>query len=271
MPIAKPGSSDQYNLFDSIVPSLCFTNAEWLTMPIVTLANVLLIERDTGKMKISDGTHYYLDLEYYINRTLTDTELDLIQGINKPNGLAGLTDAGLLPDSIIPDKFKRTMLIIGTYLELIIAGDDPITGADFRLHSVLVIDATGDPSGRVKKGGAQYAWYDPDGPGDRPSGWQITSVIEEPMMSLANYFKLIGDNANTIGDIADDVDVSKKDPAKFKKFSFADADHLGTIERGSDVTDSDNVEAAGAVMYTHVVIGKQVNAARLEAIFGSES
>ena len=157
------------------------------------------------------------------------------------------------------------------YKELIDSGNDPVTGNDFKLHAVICIDATADPSGKITKGGAWYAWYDPDGDGELPSGWQITAIFEEPTLSLTSYFKFTGPNANTLGSISDDTDETGKASDKYKKFSYADSTKLASIEEGADVTDTANVEAAGALMYSHTIVGRNITAARLEEIFGTPS
>lgn len=271
MPIEKPGNLGKYNLFDGIIPQLCFSKEEWNALPAVTMPNVILIEKETGKIKYSDGVNRYPDLKYAIEHSLTDEQLKLLQDINKPDGLVKLTTGGLLPDHVFPERYRRIIKTVMTYQEMVDSGNDAITGDDFKLHAVICIDATGDPSGKITKGGAWYAWYDPDGAGDLPSGWQITGIFEEPTLSLTNYFKFTGTAANTIGDIIDDVDESGKSPDKFKKFSFAEHAKLATIEEGADVTDAANVEAAGAVMYTHTLIGRNITAERLEELFGTNA
>ena len=270
MPIEKPGNLGKYNLFDSIVPQLSFTKEVWDALPAVTMPNVLLIESDTGRIKLSDGEHRYPDIPYAIGHSLSDEEYQLFKDINKADGLVKLTNAGLLPDHVFPERYRRTIKTVMTYQEMVNSGNDPATGEDFKLHAVICIDATGDPSGKITQGGAWYAWYDdPDGEGEKPSGWQITGIFEEPTLSLTHYFKVSGTDANTIGDISDDVDDTGKAPDKFKKFSYADSAKLASIEEGADVTDTQNVEAAGAIMYSHTIIGRTITAERLEEIFGS--
>lgn len=52
------------------------TAAQWATETTVPLAGEILIETDTGLMKIGNGTDQYKNLPYHVGLTLTNDDID---------------------------------------------------------------------------------------------------------------------------------------------------------------------------------------------------
>lgn len=263
-----PGRSNKFNVIEGIYPQVADTKAGWLSKPyVIPIANVFLIEKDTGKVKLSNGIHSYQQLPYLIDAGITDTQRLLLDNYNQANGVLVLDHEGRINEGFLPRLFRGTIKTVSTYTEMIQRGEDPVDGELFKNGAVIVIDASDDPSGMVQGGGgAYYAWYDEDGDGDLPPGWHKVSEFKEPDVSLVNYFKFRGDNSQSIGDIYDDVDITGEAADKYLKFSYAEHAKLASVEFGADVTDYDNVQAAGAVMYNHAIISKELNAAGLEEL-----
>lgn len=263
----NPGRSKKLNIVDGIFPQISDTKAGWLSKNfIIPIANIILIETDTGKAKLSDGLSTYANLKYWIDASLTDAQKYILDNVNLPNGAVVLDNSGAIPEALLPRLFRGTIKTVDTYNEMIIRGNDPETGEIFKNGAVIVIDATGDPSGTVTSGGAYYAWYDPDGAGEKEPGWNKVSEFQEPEVTLVDYFKFRGIDSQTIGRIDDDVDITGTASDKYLKFSYANHSKLLGIEANADVTDYENVQAAGAIMYDHAVLSKPLNAATLEEL-----
>lgn len=262
-----PGRANKFNVVEGIYPQVSDTKAGWLSKPyVIPIANVFLIEKDTGKVKLSNGIHAYQELPYLIDASITDSQRLLLENYNQANGVLVLDHEGRIDEGFLPRVFRGAIKTVSTYAEMVQRGEDPEDGEVFKNGAVIVIDATDDPSGIVQEGGAYYAWYDPDGEGDLVAGWHKVSEFKEPDVSLVNYFKYRGEGSQSIGAIFDDVDTTGEAPDKYLKFSYAEHAKLASVEFGADVTDYDNVQAAGAIMYNHAIISKELNAAGLEEL-----
>jgi len=262
-----PGRANKFNVVEGIYPQVSDTKAGWLSKPyVIPIANVFLIEKDTGKVKLSNGIHAYQELPYLIDANITDSQRLLLENYNQANGVLVLDHEGRINEGFLPRLFRGAIKTVSTYAEMVQRGEDPTDGEVFKNGAVIVIDASGDPSGLVQEGGAYYAWYDPDGEGDLSPGWHKVSEFKEPDVSLVNYFKYRGEGSQSIGAIFDDVDTTGEAPDKYLKFSYAEHSKLASVEFGADVTDYDNVQAAGAIMYNHAIISKELNAAGLEEL-----
>lgn len=234
------------------------TAAEWLSLDVVIQpADILLLEREEDgslKAKVSDGIHKYVDLPYLVDNTLNDALYSLLVNNNQANGVLVLNDQGKIPETYLPTIYTGKVKVVDTYNDMIISGEDVVTGYKFKQGPVIVLDATDDPDGSVQSGGAYYVWVEDIA----TPAWIKISEFHEPDISLEEYFKYSGENSLTLGAISDDIDDPTIEPhLKYKKFSYADANKLNlVVEESSTVT----------VRYTHAIFGTEINMAKLDQI-----
>jgi hypothetical protein len=95
-------------------------------------------ESDTGKIKIGNGVSSWNTLSYAIESVILEEYITKLSNANLPNGVAVLTEDGILPLDILPPQSKEHV----TYVANIESRDNiPIEN---RNGIVVVIDATGD-------------------------------------------------------------------------------------------------------------------------------
>lgn len=253
------------------------TAAGWLANDFVIPKGVWAIVTDgvnAGKMKFGNGIDLYSALPWKVEAQITSeqrTLLDLLftangdgtftlkEGVNIAHAPILADAQGKIRKEALPNFLFNTMKIVATCAER-----DALS-ADYHNSPILVVDATGDPT--VAKGGAMYAWYDPDGEGSAPEAYQKIAEFGEMdtnwEAALSDHFKYKGVGANTLDDILDGETYKKTTPAQITK--------LDGIEALADVTDNENVVAAHGMVTrttTGVVsyVGKVLDAAALKAL-----
>lgn len=242
------------------------TAAGWQAADYVIPAGVFTVDTTTGRVRLGNGTSLRSALpdlnvtseqRALLDKLFTDNgdgTFTLKEGVNIPQAPIIADAEGKIRKEALPDFLFNTTKIVAD-----IAERDALS-TDFHNSPVLVIDATGDTT--VAAGAALYFWYDPDGDGALPESWNKIAEYEsldiDWSVELSDHFKYKGDNANTLDDILDGTN--------FVKMSTDERTKLSGIEALADVTDTENVRAAGAVMCTDKILGALVDAAGLQAM-----
>lgn len=200
--------------------------SEWSTANPTLPNGVMVRETDTGKFKIGDGVTAYNDLGFMIENELTDSEKALLENAGAANGVAVLNGDGQVPLSALPPAIHGSVSYVSTYADL--ATVDEVAKGGL----VVVLDASGDPT--VDAGAAVYAWDSSANPAD----WIKISEYEGLDVDWSVFFNK---NTETLDDI--------NDGSTYVRMTIPERDKLANIEAGADVTDAENVAAAGAVMF----------------------
>lgn len=201
--------------------------ADWqLKNPILPMA-VMSYESDTGIIKIGDGVTPYNSLAVAIDEVLTPFQKALLDNAGLANGVVVLDENGKVPLSALPEQLHGAVVYVQTITER-----DALDAFN-RTGLVFVVDATADAT--VDVGSAIYAWGANVSGG--PEAWVKIAEVESLDVSLVNFFDK---TVNTLDDIQDGVN--------FVRMSVAEQLKLAGIEENADVTDAENVRAAGAVM-----------------------
>lgn len=239
-------------------PQFIKTLNEWLELDVVIQpADIFLLERQDDnslKAKVSDGINLYKDIPYLVDSVINTELYNLLYNHNNAGGVLVLNDQTKIPESFLPTIYTGRVKVVDTYNEMVSGGEDDETGHKFKQGPVIVLDATGDPSGSVQSGGGYYVWVEDTD----ITGWIKISEFHEPEVTLEEYFKYTGDSKLTIGVISDDVnDPEVASHLKYKKFSYADAERLNSLSQEGDTI---------SVKYTHVIYCTEIDMAKFNQI-----
>jgi len=265
-----PAVANQVNTIN-VIGNVSDTTANWLTNDFVIPAGVWAVDTTTGKIKLGDGITTYSLLPVKIDAALPPEYRAMLNmlfstadggktytpnlGVVIPNAPIIADGTGKILQDALPDFLFNTVEVVGN-----IAARDALADT-YHNSSVLVVDATGDPT--VTTGGAMYCWYDPgvvNGTDPGPGWHKIASFAEMDVnwdAALVNCFKYQGPGAQTLDNIADGT--------VYQKTTFGQVTKLNGIEALADVTTATNVRAAGAYMTSDTYIANVMSAATLKA------
>lgn len=294
------------------------TAANWTAADPQLLKDQLCLERDTGKMKIGDGTKKWSELTYVPFSELTAAQITMLVKKNTADGVAVLGADGKLSLDLLPDDITQNVTIPAAFKWVQdIIERDALPDED-KKAVIFVWDATADPT--VATGSAQYIWRVTSGEGVEPVTGTWVKVGEQESMDVDTsvFFHKTNDTSDAITqgttnlfmtseertkvlnafvknvDTSDDITegTTKLLMTAQERTNLADAFLKGTdtadnitdgttkvvmtavertkltgIEEGADVTDAENVAAAGAIMYNDAIIINGPNATQIAALY----
>lgn len=85
--------------------------ANWTSANPQLLKDQLCLERDTGKMKIGDGTKKWNELSYVPFSELTAAQITMLLNQNTANGVVVLGEDGKLNIDLLPDDLTQNVTI----------------------------------------------------------------------------------------------------------------------------------------------------------------
>lgn len=263
------------------------TAANWTAADSQLLKDQLCLERDTGKMKIGDGTKKWSELSYVPFSELTAAQITMLVKKNTAEGVAVLGTDGKLSIDLLPDDLTQSVTIPAAFKWVQnITERDALTDEE-KKSVIFVWDASADPT--VATGSAQYIWRITSGEGVEPVEGSWVKVGEQESMDVDTsvFFHKINDTSNAITQGTTNLFMTTQErtnlaDAFLKGTDTADSITDGTtkvvmtavertkltgIEEGADVTDAANVAAAGAIMYTDTIIINGPTAAQIAALY----
>lgn len=263
------------------------TAANWTTADPQLLKDQLCLERDTGKMKIGDGTKKWSELSYVPFSELTAAQITMLVKKNTAEGVAVLGADGKLSIDLLPDDLTQSVTIPAAFKWVQdITERDALTDEE-KKSVIFVWDASADPT--VVTGSAQYIWRITSGEGVVPVEGSWVKVGEQESMDVDTsvFFHKTNDTSDAITQGTTNLFMTTQErtnlaDAFLKGTDTADSITDGTtkvvmtavertkltgIEEGADVTDAENVAAAGAIMYTDTIIINGPNATQIAALY----
>lgn len=267
------------------------TAANWTTADPQLLKDQLCLERDTGKMKIGDGTKKWSELSYVPFSELTAAQITMLVKKNTAEGVAVLGADGKLSIDLLPDDLTQSVTIPAAFKWVQdITERDALTDEE-KKSVIFVWDASEDPT--VATGSAQYIWRITSGEGVEPVEGSWVKVGEQESMDVDTsvFFHKTNDTSDAITQGTTNLFMTTQErtnlaDAFLKGTDTADSITDGTtkvvmtavertkltgIEEGADVTDAENVAAAGAIMYTDTIIINGPTAAQIAALYETVS
>ena len=263
------------------------TAANWTTADPQLLKDQLCLERDTGKMKIGDGTKKWSELSYVPFSELTAAQITMLVKKNTAEGVAVLGADGKLSIDLLPDDLTQSVTIPAAFKWVQdITERDALTDEE-KKSVIFVWDASEDPT--VATGSAQYIWRITSGEGVEPVEGSWVKVGEQESMDVDTsvFFHKTNDTSDAITQGTTNLFMTTQErtnlaDAFLKGTNTADDITDGTtkvimtavertkltgIEEGADKTDAENVAAAGAIMYTDTIIINGPSAAQIAALY----
>lgn len=267
------------------------TAANWTVADPQLLKDQLCLERDTGKMKIGDGTKKWSELSYVPFSELTAAQITMLVKKNTAEGVAVLGADGKLSIDLLPDDLTQSVTIPAAFKWVQnIEERDALTDEE-KKSVIFVWDASADPT--VATGSAQYIWRITSGEGVEPVEGSWVKVGEQESMDVdaSVFFHKTNDTSDAITQGTTNLFMTTQErtnlaDAFLKGTDTADSITDGTtkvvmttvertkltgIEEGADVTDAENVAAAGAIMYTDTIIINGPTAAQIAALYETVS
>lgn len=267
------------------------TAANWTAADPQLLKDQLCLERDTGKMKIGDGTKKWSELSYVPFSELTAAQITMLVKKNTAEGVAVLGTDGKLSIDLLPDDLTQSVTIPAAFKWVQnITERDALTDEE-KKSVIFVWDASADPT--VATGSAQYIWRITSGEGVEPVEGSWVKVGEQESMDVdaSVFFHKTNDTSDAITQGTTNLFMTTQErtnlaDAFLKGTDTADSITDGTtkvvmtavertkltgIEEGADVTDAKNVAAAGAIMYTDTIIINGPTAAQIAALYETVS
>lgn len=267
------------------------TAANWTAADPQLLKDQLCLERDTGKMKIGDGTKKWSELSYVPFSELTAAQITMLVKKNTAEGVAVLGTDGKLSINLLPDDLTQSVTIPAAFKWVQnITERDALTDEE-KKSVIFVWDASADPT--VATGSAQYIWRVTSGEGVEPVEGSWVKVGEQESMDVDTsvFFHKTNDTSDAITQGTTNLFMTTQErtnlaDAFLKGTDTADSITDGTtkvvmtavertkltgIEEGADVTDAENVAAAGAIMYTDTIIINGPTAAQIAALYETVS
>lgn len=263
------------------------TAANWTAADPQLLKDQLCLERDTGKMKIGDGTKKWSELSYVPFSELTAAQITMLVKKNTAEGVAVLGTDGKLSIDLLPDDLTQSVTIPAAFKWVQnITERDALTDEE-KKSVIFVWDASADPT--VATGSAQYIWRITSGEGVEPVEGSWVKVGEQESMDVDTsvFFHKTNDTSDAITQGTTNLFMTTQErtnlaDAFLKGTDTADSITDGTtkivmtavertkltgIEESADVTDAENVAAAGAIMYTDTIIINGPTAAQIAALY----
>lgn len=263
------------------------TAANWTAADPQLLKDQLCLERDTGKMKIGDGTKKWSELSYVPFSELTTAQITMLVKKNTAEGVAVLGADGKLSIDLLPDDLTQSVTIPAAFKWVQnITERDALTDEE-KKSVIFVWDASADPT--VATGSAQYIWRITSGEGVEPVEGSWVKVGEQESMDVDTsvFFHKTNDTSDAITQGTTNLFMTTQErtnlaDAFLKGTDTADSITDGTtkvvmtavertkltgIEESADVTDAENVAAAGAIMYTDTIIINGPTAAQIAALY----
>lgn len=267
------------------------TAANWTAADPQLLKDQLCLERDTGKMKIGDGAKKWSELSYVPFSELTTAQITMLVKKNTAEGVAVLGTDGKLSIDLLPDDLTQSVTIPAAFKWVQnITERDALTDEE-KKSVIFVWDASADPT--VATGSAQYIWRITSGEGVEPVEGSWVKVGEQESMDVDTsvFFHKTNDTSDAITQGTTNLFMTTQErtnlaDAFLKGTDTADSITDGTtkvvmtavertkltgIEEGADVTDAENVAAAGAIMYTDTIIINGPTAAQIAALYETVS
>lgn len=267
------------------------TAANWTAADPQLLKDQLCLERDTGKMKIGDGTKKWSELSYVPFSELTAAQITMLVKKNTAEGVAVLGTDGKLSIDLLPDDLTQSVTIPAAFKWVQnITERDALTDEE-KKSVIFVWDASADPT--VVTGSAQYIWRITSGEGVEPveGSWVKVGEQESMDVDISVFFHKTNDTSDAITQGTTNLFMTTQErtnlaDAFLKGTDTADSITDGTtkvvmtavertkltgIEEGADVTDAENVAAAGAIMYTDTIIINGPTAAQIAALYETVS
>lgn len=263
------------------------TAANWTAADPQLLKDQLCLERDTGKMKIGDGAKKWSELSYVPFSELTTAQITMLVKKNTAEGVAVLGADGKLSIDLLPDDLTQSVTIPAAFKWVQnITERDALTDEE-KKSVIFVWDASADPT--VATGSAQYIWRITSGEGVEPVEGSWVKVGEQESMDVDTsvFFHKTNDTSDAITQGTTNLFMTTQErtnlaDAFLKGTDTADSITDGTtkvvmtavertkltgIEESADVTDAENVAAAGAIMYTDTIIINGPTAAQIAALY----
>ena len=263
------------------------TAANWTAADPQLLKDQLCLERDTGKMKIGDGTKKWSELSYVPFSELTTAQITMLVKKNTAEGVVVLGADGKLSIDLLPDDLTQSVTIPAAFKWVQnITERDALTDEE-KKSVIFVWDASADPT--VATGSAQYIWCITSGEGVEPveGSWVKVGEQESMDVDISVFFHKTNDTSDAITQGTTNLFMTTQErtnlaDAFLKGTDTADSITDGTtkvvmtavertkltgIEEGADVTDAENVAAAGAIMYTDTIIINGPTAAQIAALY----
>lgn len=263
------------------------TAANWTTADPQLLKDQLCLERDTGKMKIGDGTKKWSELSYVPFSELTAAQITMLVKKNTAEGVAVLGADGKLSIDLLPDDLTQSVTIPAAFKWVQNIEERNALTDEEKKSVIFVWDASEDPT--VTTGSAQYIWRITSGEGVEPVEGSWVKVGEQESMDVDTsvFFHKTNDTSDAITQGTTNLFMTTQErtnlaDAFLKGTDTADSITDGTtkvvmtavertkltgIEEGADVTDDKNVAAAGAIMYTDTIIINGPNATQIAALY----
>ena len=263
------------------------TATNWTTADPQLLKDQLCLERDTGKMKIGDGTKKWSELSYVPFSELTAAQITMLVKKNTAEGVAVLGTDGKLSIDLLPDDLTQSVTIPAAFKWVQDITERNALTDEEKKSVIFVWDASEDPT--VTTGSAQYIWRITSGEGVEPVEGSWVKVGEQESMDVDTsvFFHKTNDTSDAITQGTTNLFMTTQErtnlaDAFLKGTDTADSITDGTtkvvmtavertkltgIEEGADVTDAENVAAAGAIMYTDTIIINGPNATQIAALY----
>ena len=263
------------------------TAANWTTADPQLLKDQLCLERDTGKMKIGDGTKKWSELSYVPFSELTAAQITMLVKKNTAEGVAVLGADGKLSIDLLPDDLTQSVTIPAAFKWVQNIEERNALTDEEKKSVIFVWDASEDPT--VTTGSAQYIWRITSGEGVEPVEGSWVKVGEQESMDVDTsvFFHKTNDTSDAITQGTTNLFMTTQErtnlaDAFLKGTDTADSITDGTtkvvmtavertkltgIEEGADVTDAENVAAASAIMYTDTIIINGPNATQIAALY----
>ena len=267
------------------------TAANWTTADPQLLKDQLCLERDTGKMKIGDGTKKWSKLSYVPFSELTAAQITMLVKKNTAEGVAVLGADGKLSIDLLPDDLTQSVTIPAAFKWVQNIEERNALTDEEKKSVIFVWDASADPT--VATDSAQYIWHITSGEGVEPVEGSWVKVGEQESMDVDTsvFFHKTNDTSDAITQGTTNLFMTTQErtnlaDAFLKGIDTADSITDGTtkvvmtavertkltgIEEGADVTDAENVAAAGAIMYTDTIIINGPTAAQIAALYETVS
>lgn len=263
------------------------TATNWTAADPQLLKDQLCLERDTGKMKIGDGTKKWSELSYVPFSELTAAQITMLVKKNTAEGVAVLGVDGKLSIDLLPDDLTQSVTIPAAFKWVQNIEERNALTDEEKKSVIFVWDASEDPT--VTTGSAQYIWRITSGEGVEPveGSWVKVGEQESMDVDISVFFHKTNDTSDAITQGTTNLFMTTQErtnlaDAFLKGTDTADSITDGTtkvvmtavertkltgIEEGADVTDAENVAAAGAIMYTDTIIINGPNATQIAALY----
>lgn len=209
------------------------TAANWTAADPQLLKDQLCLERDTGKMKIGDGTKKWSELSYVPFSELTAAQITMLVKKNTADGVAVLGADGKLSMDLLPDDLTQHVTIPAAFKWVqTIAERDALTDED-KKSVIFVWDASADPT--VTTGSAQYIWRITSDAGVEPVVGSWVKVGEQESMDVDTsvFFHKTNDTSDAITEGTTNLFMTTEERTKVTNAFVKNVDNSDTITQGT--------------------------------------